>query len=246
MVRVGNLDLLASLTRPLGTLDDRALPVPDELAGILPPGGIRRGSTVGVGPMSGGCSVSLAMAAAVTRQGGWVAAVGLAGLGMVAAAEIGVDLGRMALVPEPGDGWATVVAALLDGFDMLMLRPPGRVRSVEARRLVARARERGSVLLLLDASRWPESADVEISVARSRWEGLGEGHGCLTGRRLELRSSGRRMAGRSASTVLWLPVPRALPGTPVPTAPLSGAVSGSSAGSADRTGSGVPPMEATG
>jgi hypothetical protein len=37
------------------------------------------------------------------------------------------------------------------------------------------------------------------------WEGVGQGHGHLNGRRAEVRVSGRRAAGRVTECALWLP-----------------------------------------
>ena len=216
------LALAAARSRPITGAEVRLLDVPAPLAPLFPEGGIRKGSTVAVGPMAGGYSVALSLAAAVTSGGGWVVAVGFPSLGLVAAAELGVELRRLALVPHPGDQWAVASAALVDGFDLLMLRPPGRVRPVDARRLAARVRERGTVMLLVDAPGWPESPDVRLSRPghRTGWEGLGAGHGCLTGRRVEVVSSGRRVGGRDRRVEVWLPAPssgRLETAAPVPT-----------------------------
>ena len=174
-----------------------------------------------VGPQAGGYSLALTLAAAVTSGGGWAVAMGLPSLGLVAAAELGVELRRLALVPHPGDQWAVVAAALVDGFDLLMLRPPGRVRPGDARRLAARVRERGAVMLVVDAPDWPESPDLKLSLTRHRtgWEGLGAGSGCLAGRRAEVVSGGRRVGGRERRVEVWLPAPssgRLEPAAPVP------------------------------
>lgn len=40
---------------------------------------------------------------------------------MTAAAELGVDLHRFALVPDPGAELVAVVSALIDGFDLVVL-----------------------------------------------------------------------------------------------------------------------------
>src|SRR2546430_11276252 len=77
----------------------------------------------------------------------WCAVVGMPTLGLVAAAEFGIALDRLALVPDPGPEWPTVVAALLDGVDVVVAAPPGPVAAPLAGRLAARARQRGSVLL---------------------------------------------------------------------------------------------------
>jgi hypothetical protein len=165
-----------------------------------------------VGADSGGSSVALALAAAVTSGGSWVAAVGLASLGLVAASELGVRLDRLALVPRPGDQWTVVAAALLDGVDLLLLRPPTPVRGADARRLAARVRERGVVMVLLEGGHssgfvWPESPDFKLTVTRSAWDGLGSGYGHLRSRRVDIRLTGRRAAARERSQTLWLPGP---------------------------------------
>ena len=184
---------------------DGLVAVPDALADLLPEKGIRRGSTLSVESPCGGCSLVLALLAEVTGGGAWAAAVGLPSLGLVAAAEMGVELRRLALVPEPGERWPAVVAALLDGFDLIVLRPPGRARAADARRLAARVRERGAVMVLLDDPLWPETPDVRLAVKRSVWEGLGNSYGRLLSRRVEVVAGGRRLAGRERRRWLWLP-----------------------------------------
>jgi hypothetical protein len=204
MEAVTSLRELATSVRPLVGADSRLLPVPAPLAGLWPEGGIRRGMTVAVGPLAGGCSLALSLAATVTGGHGWVAAVGMPALGLVAASEAGVDLRRLALVPEPGEQWPSVVAALLDGFELLMLRPPARGRVGDARRLAARARERGTVILLVDAP-WPEPADVTLKVEGGAWVGLGQGWGVLAGRGATVAAGGRRVGGRDHRAEVWLP-----------------------------------------
>ncbi len=126
--------------------------------------------------------------------------------GILAIAELGVDLDHLALVPWPGAAWPEVVALLVDDMDAVLVRPPGQVRSGVARRLVARARQRRSVLVV-QAGRetWPEGSDVHLSVEGGTWEGVDGGHGHLRGRRVEVVTSGRRSAVRSVRTGLWLP-----------------------------------------
>jgi hypothetical protein len=188
----------------------RVLPVLPALAGLFPEGGLRRGSVVSV---AGATSLALALLASPSAAGSWCAAVGLSSLGLVAAAELGVALERFPLVasPPPGVGWPTVVAAVLDAMDVVLAWPPPSVRAADARRLTARARERGSVLMLGlgggVARAWPEGIDVRLAVSRARWEGLGQGHGRLAGRRVDVVVTGRRSAGRERHASLWLPAP---------------------------------------
>jgi hypothetical protein len=214
---VASLQIAAARGRPVATADTRLLEVPGALGGLFPEGGVRRGSTVVIGSGSGGSSIAMTLAAAVTSGGSWAAAVGLPSLGLAAASELGVRLERLALVPHPGAQWTMVAAALLDGVDLLILAPPPRVRGADARRLAARARERGVVMAVLDGATsgratssgmgWPEPPDIKLAVIRSAWDGLGAGHGHLKSRRVDLRLTGRRAAARERCRTLWLPGP---------------------------------------
>ncbi len=177
----------------------RLLPVLPELAGVLPFGGLRRGSTVSVG---GSRSLLLSLLAEATAQGSWAAVVGMPDLGVVAAAELGVETSRMALVPAPGVELVPVTAALLDGVDLVVVGC-GAPDLRTARRLSARARHRGAVLLA--AGSWP-GADVELRCVPGRWRGLdGAGHGYLSEREVTVHSYGRGAAARPARTKFLLP-----------------------------------------
>jgi hypothetical protein len=183
--------------------DERLLPVLPALEPLLPLPGLRRGSTVAV---TRSAALALALVAGASAAGSWVAAVGLPDLGIVAAAETGVVLERLALVPAPGArAWPTVVAALLDAVDVVLVRSPPGLPSVQARRLIARARERGAVLVPLGP--WSEPADLRLAVTASTWHGLGQGHGSLHSRVAEVVATGRGAATRERRTLLWLPSP---------------------------------------
>ena len=52
--------------------------------------------------LSGAGSLSVSMAAAATAAGGHAAIVGLPDFGLLAAQEMGADLSRIAVIPEPG------------------------------------------------------------------------------------------------------------------------------------------------
>ena len=188
---------LAGRAGPVTLAEDRTLPVLGPLQGLLPDGGLRRGSTVSV---VGSTSLALQLVAAASAAGSWVAAVGVPTLGAVAASEVGVVLERLALVPAPGEQWATVTAALLDAIDIVLVRPPHRLRQADARKLIARARERGAVLVPLGP--W-DGADMRMEVASARWHGLGQGDGHLQGCRMEVVATGRRAAARERKAVVW-------------------------------------------
>lgn len=182
------------------------LPVRAELATILPGGGLPRGSTVAV---RGSTALLLALLSTATAAGSWAAVVGLPGLGLVAAAEAGVAIQRLALVPRPRGEAAAVTAALLDGLDLVVLAAPESLGPAQARKLEVRARHRGSVLLALGSWR---GADLQLSCVDTRWHGLADGHGQLTGSELLVEVSGRGAAARPRRE--WLSL--AGPGEPPP------------------------------
>jgi len=187
---------------------DGSLPLVAGLADLFPEGGLRRGSTVVVGGRSfpGTTSLALALLSGPCAGGSWCAVVGVPDLGLVAAAQLGLDLGRLAVVPSPGAKWPVVVAALLEGCDVVLVCPPGPPAQPDARKLGARARERGSVLAVLGEA-WPGAADVRLSVVARSWRGLGDGFGYLVGQELEVVSAGRGAASRPREGCLWIGEP---------------------------------------
>ncbi|GAA0517857.1 hypothetical protein Ade02nite_77260 [Paractinoplanes deccanensis] len=241
---------LAELVRAAGETEtsgvQRMLPVAPELSTLLPGRGLRRGSTVAVTPggretvASGGTSLLLALLAEASRAGSWCAVVGVPSLGAIAAAESGVALDRLALVPDPGPEWPTVVAALIDGVDVVVTSVPGGVSGSIASRLVARARQRGSVLVPFGD--W-SGADVTLRVVAARWEGLGAGHGRLRRRELTVLARGRGAAARPKEATMWMPGvtirPITLPPAPSATDPRPARRS-ASAGDASSGGAAAP------
>lgn len=218
--------------RPAPEEDGRLLPVAGALAGLLPGGGLRRGSTVSVasGPASG--SLVFALLAEASAAGSWAGVVGRPDLGVVAAVEAGVRPERLALVPDPGTYLVAVTAALLDGLDLVVVAGAERagVRAADRQRLAARARQRGAVLLALGS--WP-GADVQVRCTGVRWEGPEAGAGRLRSRRVEVRVHGRGTGAPARSAELLLPgpdgtvaapaAPRRVPGSrPRPVAAVAG------------------------
>jgi hypothetical protein len=191
---------LKNLARPVSLARERTLPVLPALADLLPEGALRRGSTVAVS----GTSLALALLAGPSQAGSWCAAVGLPSLGLVAAAEVGVALDRFPLVARPGEEWPAVVAALVEAVDVVLVCLPRHVRTGDARRLVAKARERGAVLVTTGSSA-SLAADLRLVVSGAAWEGLGPGHGHLRARRIDVVATGRGAAARERRVSLWLP-----------------------------------------
>lgn len=183
---------------------ERVLPVAAALRPLFPDGGLRRGGTVAVtSAVSRSRSLLFALLAESSTAGSWCAAVGLPDLGLVAAAEAGVAIPRFALVPHPGPDWVAVVAALLDGVDIVVTATPGPVPARMASRLAARARQRGSVLVAV--GQWP-SADITLEPVGAVWHGLGQGRGRLRRQEIEVRSYGRGAAARARRVHVALPV----------------------------------------
>lgn len=178
------------------------LPVAAGLTRLLPSGGLDRGSTV---VLDGSTALVLALLAEASRSGSWVGIVGLPRVGVLAAHQQGLDLEKVVLVPVPGPDGPTVVAALLDGVDVVVVGDVA-LSDADRRRLSARARERGAVLL--STTPWP-GARVVLTVTESCWDGIGQGHGRLRERRLIVRGGGRGSAARGWRAEVSLAVGRA-------------------------------------
>jgi hypothetical protein len=191
------LDAVAERSPARGEL----LPVLPALRAVVPGGGLRPGSVVGVG---GDAALGLALLAGVCRHGGWCAAVGLPDLGVVAAADMGADPERLLLVDEPGTRWHDVLAALIEAVDLVLVRPPEPPSAPVARRLTALARRHGSVIAVATGEvAWQGSA-FRLEIEASEWTGLGQGHGRLRARRALVAAHGR---GAPERAWIWLPSP---------------------------------------
>jgi hypothetical protein len=89
-----------------------------------------------------------------------------------------------------------VVAALLDGVSLVLVEVPRGIGAPDARRLVARAREREAILVVCaPAGRWQAGAALTFSAESSAWSGLDDA-GFLTGRTLQVSVEGRGAAAR--------------------------------------------------
>lgn len=175
-------------------------PVPDPLAAVLPRGGLPRGGVVSVTGAHGSTSLVLSLLAA--SPGAWSAVVGMPGLGLLAAAEFGVDLDRTVLIPEPGPDLLQVLSVLVDGVDLIVVRPPrGGVAPARLRVLTGRLRQRGAVLLVTGG--WP-GADLVLRTRITAWSGVGQGHGRLRDRELTVEVRGRGAAGHPRLATLEL------------------------------------------
>jgi hypothetical protein len=171
------------------------VPVLSPLDELLQQGGLPRGSVVSLQPddhSAGVTSLLFTLLAGPSRP--WSALVGFGDLGLAAAAELGVDLSRVVLVPQPGVDVLQILSVLIDGVDLIAVSAPkGPIGSPARQRVLSgRLRQRGAVLLAVGP--WP-GADLSLTVSTVSWSGLGAGHGRLRDRELLVRLGGRRLGG---------------------------------------------------
>jgi RecA/RadA recombinase len=228
---------LAARHRPHLLAGEEHLPLEWALRELLGTPGLRRGSTIVVSGATGSGATSLALAvpAGASAAGSWVAVVDLPRLGVVAASELGLATDRLLLVPDSGGRFATVVTALLDACDVVIAAPPAGLEPALARRLAARARQRRAVLVVAAGATaatarpagagaggseraWSEGVDARLAVVpaswdgeegvrRFGWSGLGDGHGRVRARLVDVVATRRRSAPPQVRLRLWLPSP---------------------------------------
>ncbi len=157
---------------------------------------LRTGGSYGVDS----ASLALGLAAGASQAGEWVGFAGWADFGAEAASELGVDLARTVLVPDPGEHWLEVVAALVDVLRVVVLRPPAQVDARAAGVLDARLRSRSSVLVVWGD--WPR-CEARLSVEHAQWSGPERGHGRLRRRRTQVAV--RRGSAPPVRADLWFP-----------------------------------------
>jgi hypothetical protein len=180
---------------------ENLLPMPESLGDALP-APLPRGS---VAVLTGARSLPLSMVAAVTAAGGHAAIVGQPDACLLAAVEMGADLSRIAVIPDPGTDPVEVAAVLMDGMDLVVLGLGGRsVPATRARAVVARARQKGCTLLVTNGE-WQGASDrLDARVCGYEITGPGEGSRPGFGRIGKVRRtysvSGRIARGRSRLT----------------------------------------------
>lgn len=194
-------DTIAQLRSRMAGMQDGMPRLPLEthpaLAGLVQ---LRAGGSYAVDS----ASLALALLAGPSAAGGWCAVVGIPDFGVEAARVLGVDLDRTVLVPDPGDRWLEVTAALADVVTVVLVRTQGRVPERVAERLGARLRKRSAALVAQERSAgdWPR-AEVRLTTREPAWSGIGEGHGHLRARRLLVEA--RRGSAPPRRGALWFP-----------------------------------------
>jgi hypothetical protein len=196
---------LSTRLQPVTRVDEQVLAVRSELISLFPWGGLRRGSILDIG------SVSLCwwVIAEAVREGSWAAVMGLRDVGWASLTEHGVVPERVvAIDTPPADVAVTVLAALVDALDVVVVGPEVALRASDLRRLSARVRERGGVLIGVNPGQsagrlgWAEGVDLRIHMRSSRWIGAGHGDGGLHGREVEIEAQGKGAAARARRVTL--------------------------------------------
>lgn len=117
-------------------------------------------------------------------------------LGLLAAVEQGADLSKIALIADPKDSAVEVAAILLDAVDLVILGLSGTaVAPSRARAVVARARSKGSVLVVTQGH-WV-GLDLRIESRVAGYAGLREGRGGVASVRLDVAATGRGFERRT-------------------------------------------------
>jgi hypothetical protein len=217
-VRKGDAEALAralEVARPVSLAAEHVLPVASALEGLLPWAGLARGATIAVRGAAAR-SLAFALVSKAVGDGAWIAVVGVPSLGLASAAGFGIPLERVVVVePSNAPDWISAIGTAIDSFDVVLATG---TRSADLRRFQPRARERGTVLVILDTpepvgvsagaagrAREPLSSDVSIDASIVRWYGLHAEAGHLAARQVALVASGRRGAARRIRRRLWLP-----------------------------------------
>jgi hypothetical protein len=185
------------------------LPIAPSFAPLFADGGLVRGRTVAC-TGDAALSTALALSASATRLGSWLAVIGVPQLGVGAAIEAGVAIERIVLAqpPRASREWVATVAALVEGFDVLIVAPPTSLSAHDARRLQTRVAARQSVLMVVHlpsplAACAPQvfGADLDVRADTVAWSGIEQGGSHITQRMVHVRVSGRRCASPREATI---------------------------------------------
>ena len=177
-------------------LGSRRLPTIPSLRRILPGGALMAGSTYSV---ENSTTLAMALLAGPSSSGAWCSVIGIPDFNIEAAANLGIELSRLILIPHLDGQWLAVTAAMVDVVSIILTKAPANIAGSDAARLKARLRQRGAALITVGP--WPQSEAV-LTVSENRWGGLGVGSGHLQTRRLKITSRGNDNRSRNAELSL--------------------------------------------
>lgn len=143
------LPAISSLLQATAYQASTQLPLKPEYAALVSKGGLTTGTVTMVSGY-GSYTATIEMLGATSQAGFTIALVGLRDLGIVALAQAGWDLSRVVLVDDGAES-TQIIALLVAAFDVVVFDIA--IIDHHWRRLVARARERKSALVVIDSDR---------------------------------------------------------------------------------------------
>ncbi len=181
---------------------ERTLPVPDALGRLLADASLVRGRVMScVGPAA--TSLAFASVADAVASGSWLAVVSVPELGVDAALGLGLDLVRVVRVDDIDPArWVDVIAACLDGFELVITVVPRQLSERVWRKVLARVRSKDAVLVTIGEHR-VAVGDTQLHTSHLEWT-WARAHSHLLARRVHVEVAGRRVP-QTRKADLWLP-----------------------------------------
>jgi hypothetical protein len=142
-------------------------------------------------------SLLFALVASATQHGSWFAMVNMPTAGLMAAHENGVALQRTVCVDVgvSGGHMSNILGSLVDGIDLVAVRSP-QCSSAEVRRVAARVKAQGSVLLVVGNTAG-FSPDAVLVAHTQQWQF----HTHAVSRTVNITAQGRRLHAQRSCVV---------------------------------------------
>lgn len=158
---------------PLIRADRDTIAVHNALTTLLPHG-LTPGS---ITTTQGSTHTALTLITQHTTNAGWVAIIGAPNINYTTLQDLGANLNHIIVVPHPNENTPQIIAALIEGVDLILLGPAVTLTHAEQRTLTARNRERGTHII--SQKPWA-NARTHITTTHGTWHGTNKGLGRLT------------------------------------------------------------------
>ncbi|WP_107661213.1 hypothetical protein [Nocardia suismassiliense] len=157
-----------------GTRRIDGVAVPGALGELLPGGGLGRG-TVTACPRG---ALLNALIAAASGAGLATVIIGGTRIGLLSAVELGADLNKIALIPQPGTDPLEIVSVCLEGIPVVVVDLDElTVAPARARVIMGQIRKSGAVVITTNRG-WART-ELRITTRRVQYIGIGRGRGRL-------------------------------------------------------------------
>ncbi|NCX18494.1 MAG: hypothetical protein EBX15_07085, partial [Acidimicrobiia bacterium] len=104
--------------------------------------------------------------------------------------------------------WVATVAALVEGFEVLIVATPTSLSASDARRLQTRVMARQAVLIVVDLPALSSvgeasvfASDIDVHANTVSWSGIERGAAHITQRTVQVRVNGRRCSSARERTI---------------------------------------------